>query len=352
MKEDLELELNYFDEEKQEDKLWMARTGLNKETLCGAVETVIFMSDKPLPLSKIRSLIDEDLPLRVLHEALLRLQEEYEAKHHGIRLKEVAQGYQFRTKTTYSQYVQDLFKVNSLVLSPTALEVLAIIAYKQPIARTEVDKVRGVDSGHIVRGLMDKRLVKIVGKSDEMGRPILYGTTPEFLSVFNLASLDELPSEGELERDFKEEVQEVSDLKEIIRSGNKDRFVFEDTRELDELAESIKTIPVDTPFTSSLKSEEKKQTKEGQRGLSAFDLLEEYVHRQIIAHENKGAEDSALPSKTCHPSVLKDLKSSISLPSSELEFDQEGLHKAVESLEEKNGQIEDKTKDLDVNLDF
>ena len=132
-KEDFSLDLNFYDEKQQEDKLWQARTGLNSETLCGAIETLIFMSEKPIPLNKIKAQIDEDLPLRVVHESLNRLQEEYEAKHHGIRLIEVAEGYQFRTKPAYSRFVQDLFKVNSLVLSPTSLDVLAIVAYKQPI---------------------------------------------------------------------------------------------------------------------------------------------------------------------------------------------------------------------------
>ncbi len=130
------------------------------------------MSDRPVSLLKIRNLIDEDISLRLVHESINRLQEEYETKHHGIRLQEVADGYQFRTKATYSKYVQDLLKVTSLILSPTALEVLAIIAYKQPISKTAIDKMRGVDSSHIVRGLMDKRLVKIIGRSEELGRPI------------------------------------------------------------------------------------------------------------------------------------------------------------------------------------
>ena len=114
--------------------------GLNKDTLCGAIETIIFMSDKPVSLIKIKSCIDEDLPFRVIHEAINRLQEDYEKSHHGIRLMEVAQGFQFRSKATYSKFVQDLFKVSAITLSPTALEVLAMIAYKQPISKTEIEK--------------------------------------------------------------------------------------------------------------------------------------------------------------------------------------------------------------------
>ena len=104
-----------------DELLWQARTGLNSDTLCGAIETIIFMSDKPVSIQKIKALIDEDMPLKVIHEALQRLQAEYELKHHGLRLLEVAEGYQYRTKATYSKYVQDILKITSLFLSPTAL---------------------------------------------------------------------------------------------------------------------------------------------------------------------------------------------------------------------------------------
>ncbi len=376
--EKFELELNYFDDKKQEDKLWMARTGLNEETLCGAIETVIFMSDRPLALDKIKNLIDEDLPLRVLHRALSYLQEGYESKHHGIRLVEVAEGYQFRTKATYSQYVQDLFKVNSLVLSPTALEVLAIVAYKQPVAKTEVDKIRGVDSGHIIRGLMDKRLVRVVGRSQEMGRPVLYGTTSEFLEVFNLASIDELPPEYELETMLEEGVGKTTDIKTLVYSGDKKRFVFDEMDELDKLAESIKTISVETDFTVSLKSEEKKKGEGVDGALSAFDLLEEYVSRQLIADVNKEAQNSEPISETAEPHIIGDLTAGpFNVPdfveedgefqmidletgfplesevsSQELELDQSRLEEAVEKLGEKTHELADEAKDLDLDLEF
>ena len=308
----LTMELDYLDDEKQEDKLWQARTGLDFDTLCGAIETVIFMSDRPLAINKIKTLIDEDMPLRVIHSSITRLQEEYETKHHGLRLVEVADGYQFRTKATYSKYVQDLFKVNSLVLSPTALEVLAIVAYKQPVAKPEVDKIRGVDSGHIVRGLMDKRLVKVVGRSDEMGRPVLYGTTPEFLEVFNLANIGDLPPERELEETIENNIGKVSDIKTIVAGGEKDRFVFDDTDELEELAKSIKMISSDTDFTSAIKQEEKlkksgAESEEENRPRSAFDLLEEYVSKQAVIDTNKIASDSEMMSASADPLIISDL---------------------------------------------
>jgi segregation and condensation protein B len=293
-----------------DELLWQARTGLNLDTLCGAIETIIFMSDRPVPITKIKNLIDEDIPLKVVHEALLRLQDEYEQKHHGLRLLEVAEGYQYRTKATYSKYVQDIFKINSLVLSPTALEVLAIIAYKQPCSKVEVDKIRGVDSGHIVRALMDKRLVKVTGRSDELGRPVLYGTTPEFLEVFNLADISQLPPEHELDEMSKaSSVGKIADIKTLVHDGDKARFKFDEIEELDQLSESIKNISSDTAFTASLKVEEKKRiSEEGVEIKSAFDLLEEFVNKRIISEQNKLAFTSNLTTNIIDPKIIDDLE--------------------------------------------
>ena len=279
-----------------DELLWQARTGLTPDTLCGAIETIIFMGDKPVSIQKIKALIDEDMPLKIIHEALQRLQAEYEQKHHGLRLLEVAEGYQYRTKATYSKYVQDIFKINSLVLSPTALEVLAILAYKQPVSKVEVDKIRGVDSGHIVRALMDKRLVRVVGRSDELGRPVLYGTTPEFLEVFNLPDLAALPPEHELdEMSRATSVGKIADIKMLVHDGDKARFKYDEIAELDELSESIKNISAETDFTASLKVEEKKRiSSEGAEIKSAFDLLEEFVNKRLITEQNKMALTSML----------------------------------------------------------
>lgn len=287
-------ELNHFDEKEQEDQLWQARTGLNPDTLCGAIETLIFMSDRPISIQKIKAQIDEELPLRVVHESLTRLQADYETKHHGIRLAEVADGYQFRTKATYSKFVQNLFKVQSLVLTPTALEVLAIVAYKQPISKTDIEKIRGVDSSHIVRALMDKRLVKMVGRSEELGRPTLFGTTEEFLEVFNLANIEQLPPENELaELAMKPEVAAIADIKSVVFGGDRTKFEFDEFEELDQLSESIKDIAAETDFTMLLKQEEKRRI-DGDSGVkrSAFDILEEFVLREESIKQNRAAVSS------------------------------------------------------------
>ena len=306
----LALEAEVSDSIVSDEILWQARTGLNADTLCGAIETIIFMSDKPVSIQKIKNLIDAEMPLKVIHESLQRLQAEYEQKHHGLRLLEVAEGYQYRTKATYSKYVQDIFKINSIVLSPTALEVLAIISYKQPCSKVEVDKIRGVDSGHIVRALMDKRLVKVTGRSEDVGRPVLYGTTPEFLEVFNLPDLSALPPEHELdEMSRASSVGKITDIKSLVNDGDKARFKFDEIDELDELTEYIKAINSETDFTASLKVEEKKRiTSEGETIKSAFDLLEEFVNKRLISEQNKVAFESILHANFVEPKVVEDLE--------------------------------------------
>lgn len=289
------LDLNHYDEKEQEDMLWQARTGLNPDTLCGAIETIIFMSDRPISIQKIKAQIDNELPLRVIHESLQKLQAGYEEKFHGIRLVEVAEGYQFRTKATYSKFVQNLFKINSLVLTPTALEVLAIIAYKQPVSKNDVEKIRGVDSSHIIRALMDKRLVKISGRSEEIGRPSLFSTTEEFLEVFNLADISGLPPEYELEEmAIKNTIGTIADIKSVVfKSENLAKFSADESDELEKLSNDINLIASDTNFTALLKTEEKRKTDgETMVRKSAFDILEDFVNREESLRQTKAASES------------------------------------------------------------
>lgn len=339
---EFELELDFYDEQKQEDKIWMARTGLNYDTLCGAVETIIFMSDKPVSLIKIKNQIDEDLPLRVIHEAISKLQEDYEKKYHGVRLQEVAEGYQFRTKATYSKFVQSLFKVNAVVLSPTALEVLAMVAYKQPVSRSEIEKIRGVDSSHIIRGLMDKRLVKVVGRTEEVGRPVAYGTTPEFLEVFNLNDLEQLPPEYELDEVASGNAfGKIQDIKSIVSVGDKAKFDFDELAELDELSKNIKNISSDTLFTKTLIAENKKRN-EGEATVkkSAFDILEEFVIHDETLKQNKLASESETPMNVVEARIVDLIKEDGLINAPELDDEY------MESLDEKIEELSTKAQEV------
>lgn len=287
---------------------WQEKTALNPDSLTAALETLIFMSERPISLAKLRDHIHPTFPLRVVHDSLIKLQQEYEAQHHGLRLQEVAEGYQFRTKATYAKYVSDLFKINSLTLSPVTLEVLAIIAYKQPVSKTDVEKIRGVDSSHIIRALMDKRLVKALGRGDDLGRPTMYGTTQEFLEIFNLPSLHDLPPEHELESlANKNDVGRISDIRNLIRA-DRTHFFTDELGELDALSESIKSISTDTDFTKTLHEEDKKrevasQDPQAAPSKSAFDLLEEFLVRKEIMDQNRLAAQSELLTSVAEPVV-------------------------------------------------
>ena len=304
--ESFSLEVGHYEEKDQEDMLWQARTGLNPDTLCGAIETIIFMSDRPISIQKIKAQIDNELPLRVIHESLSKLQSGYEEKFHGIRLVEVAEGYQFRTKATYSKFVQNLFKINSLVLTPTALEVLAIIAYKQPVSKNDVEKIRGVDSSHIIRALMDKRLVKIAGRSEEIGRPSLFATTEEFLEVFNLPDISALPPEYELEEmATKNTIGTIADIKSVVFRGDAKKFNMDEFEELDKLSENIQHIASETNFTMLLKSEEKKKV-DGEVTVrkSAFDILEDFVNKDASLKQNLMAIHSETLINVVDPKII------------------------------------------------
>ncbi len=342
--------VEYLDPESAEDEQWRKRTGLDDDGLSGALETIIFMSDKPISVKKMQKLIDDGIPLNVIESKLIALQQEYESSRHGIRLMEVAEGYQFRTKSLYSKYVHNLFRVHSLVLSPTALEVLALIAYKQPLSKVEIDKTRGVDSSHIVRGLIEKKLVRVRGRSNELGRPVQYGTTAEFLEVFNLPHISALPAESELEATIENNIGRISDIKGLCTDGDKTRFVFDELEEIDQLSESIKSISPDTPFTKSLKVEEKRRVDgDGNEIRSAFDLLEEYVSVKMVTEENKNALISELfQAASVKPSIVSDLRVGPNERVSDVAFELPDLPQVDKEEDELYGHDD---KDLEQEID-
>jgi len=284
-------------EEKELEELqslWKERTGLNEQTIMAAIESLIFMSEKPLSIKKIKASIDEYLPLRIIHEAIESLQAKYESDDHGINIMEVAQGYQFRTKTQYSKVIRALHKVPQISLTPLAIEVLAIVAFKQPISKVEIDDMRGVDSGHLLRGLIDKSILKIVGKSDEAGKSATYGTTDGFLELFNLKELEDLPKMSDL-RDLVEDnsIGDIEDIQNLVKS-DKDKFVFDEIEELERLKEEIKSISPQTEFIAHLKSNSKKKNVEEDESKTDFDILEEHVSNTDIIEPSEIEEDEAL----------------------------------------------------------
>lgn len=173
---------------------------MEKERVKGILESILFASEKPLSTERLTVIFDDAYTKEEIYSLLEEMRTELSSsEQRGTKLEEIAGGWQLRTKEENNIWVKKLENIRPIRLSPTALEVLAIIAYKQPITKAETDKIRGVDSTHIFKTLMDKNLVRICGRSDLPGRPLLYSTTPEFLEVFGLKEIRELPSISEIE---------------------------------------------------------------------------------------------------------------------------------------------------------
>jgi segregation and condensation protein B len=179
---------------------------MNKKFIRDIIETLIFITDKPLSVSKIVELIDiPEVNEELVKELIKELQTEYLSRS-AIEIREVAEGYQMATKPEFSEYVRRLYRDRTLLrLSPAAIETLAIIAYKQPITKAEIEEIRGVDSTTVLETLLERRLIKIVGKKEVVGRPLLYGTTQEFLKYFGISSLNDLPP---IEQFIEQNIQE------------------------------------------------------------------------------------------------------------------------------------------------
>lgn len=161
------------------------------------IETLLFVSDTPLTIEKIKTILLCETEL--IKDSINLLVDEYKKRDGGVTLEFVAGGYQLRTKPEYRKWVKILKKgPENLKLSKAALETLSIIAYRQPVIRSDVEYIRGVDSGGVIRYLLEKKLVRVTGRKDIAGRPMLYGTTRFFLELFNLKSLKDLPPPDEI----------------------------------------------------------------------------------------------------------------------------------------------------------
>ena len=162
------------------------------------VEAVLFASDAPLTPGEIAR-ADERLDEDQVEEALQMLKAEYEDAQRAFHLTEIAEGYQILTRPEFAPYLERFDNVpRANRLSGPSLETLAIIAYRQPIGRIEIEYIRGVNSSGVIRTLQDRSLIDIVGRGDGLGRPLLYGTTQHFQEHFGFASLDDLPRPDEL----------------------------------------------------------------------------------------------------------------------------------------------------------
>ena len=167
---------------------------MEEHELTAVVEALLFVSGEPISLNRLAEVMEGADPDRI-HEALDRLRQNYDSAGRGLQIVEVAGGYQIATRSECAPWIRALEKIKTATrLSRSGLETLAIVAYKQPVTRGEVEAIRGVDSAGVLKTLLERRIVKIVGRREGLGRPMLYGTTTEFLQYFGLKDLSELPA--------------------------------------------------------------------------------------------------------------------------------------------------------------
>jgi len=170
---------------------------VEEERLKAILESLLFAAGEPVALTQLANALD-NMPREAIRKALAEMATAYAAGDRGIVLEEIAGGYQLRTPKEHALYVRRLLAAKPPRLSRPLLETLSIVAYRQPITRPEIEQLRGVDSGGVLDTLLERALIKIAGRKDAPGRPMMYATTPEFLELFGLKDLENLPDLAEL----------------------------------------------------------------------------------------------------------------------------------------------------------
>ena len=201
---------------------------MDEQRLKAILESLLFAAGEPVSIARLAAVL-ENVAQKDIRQALSAMAAAYASGARGMVLEEVAGGYQLRTPKEHALYVRKLLAAKPPRLSRPLLETLAIIAYRQPITGPEIEQLRGVDCGGVLDTLIERRLVKIAGRKDAPGRPMVYATTPEFLETFGLKDLEQLPDLGELreidaaigERPFVAEPEsEVSPQLELIEPAS------------------------------------------------------------------------------------------------------------------------------------
>ncbi len=162
------------------------------------IESLLFVAEEPLTIDKLKSIL-ETVEAKEIKAALQALCDQYDSRGGGFGLHEVAGGWQLRSRPQYNEWIKRMLQPSPQRLSKPALETLAIVAYNQPIIRTDIEHIRGVDCGGVLRQLMERKLVRVLGRKEIPGRPLIYATTKLFLELFGLKDLKDLPSPKEIE---------------------------------------------------------------------------------------------------------------------------------------------------------
>ena len=171
---------------------------MERDEIKSILESLLFVADGPQSVQRLAEVLDP-VDKELIHELLHELRQDFEAQNRGIRLVEVAGGYQLRTPKAKAEAVKKFLGGRPARMGKATLETLAIVAYRQPITKAEIEAIRGVDVDGVITTLLERNLIRAVARKDVPGRPFLYGTTLEFLQLFNLKDLSQLPTLKEME---------------------------------------------------------------------------------------------------------------------------------------------------------
>lgn len=221
---------------------------MRKTTKMGAVEALLFVAAAPLTVQQVAETLDGEILPGEAKDILDKLAGRYESDSPGLKIERVAEGYRLVTRPEHFPFVKAFLKVQNLrKLSSAAVETLAIVAYNQPVTNAGIGTIRGRESAGVLKGLLEKKLVRIAGRKDVVGRPLLYATTKEFLVHFGLNSLEDLPSFRELEEVFKDRVRQES------------LFTAPETREPERIGSATPALSGTTSSVSAFKPESEKE---------------------------------------------------------------------------------------------
>ncbi len=286
-------------EDEKEEEIFV-----DQEQLVSIIESLLFATDKPLSINSMAQVfVGTNIKKKQIRSAVEDLMGVYADVTRGVTLEEVSGGYQLRTKIDNANFLKRLNKVRPFRLSGPALEVMAIIAYKQPIIKSEVDQIRGVESGHLVRALMEKGLVCFCGKSELPGKPMQYGTSRKFLDIFGLRNLKELPSLAEIEELLpdgigdEEDEEVLSDITDHLAEEAASTY-SEGQEELEKIVDQINSIDTSTEF---FEEEKRRQRDKRDRDRAANlreaidlgELVEDKDMKWLQRYEEKLAEIQA-----------------------------------------------------------
>jgi segregation and condensation protein B len=255
----------------------------NMEDLQSCISALLFYSEKSLSLKKMKEMLEmPEAEDELFLNAIAALKEEFAKSAHGFEIAEIAGGYQYRTKIARAPLLRKLAKVQIQRLSRGAMEALTIVAFKQPCTKDDIDQVRGVDSSHFIRTLLDRHLIEVTGRSEAAGRPMIYGTTDTFLEVFGMMDLKGLPSLSEIEamvpqlaaQEEGKEDPHILRMRSMVNqmkteSNHLGYSAKEDDIILQEIRDKVKSIDVTTPYLAR----QKELAEQGIQGIEAEDIL-------------------------------------------------------------------------------